>query len=242
MWKSIKQEFYVQRTLLRSVAIVSTGAWIFGVLIMTVVLRLMRGVEEEYFCLGTVLGLLICVILDVFVGASVIYQGFNDAVYMGKTRKRFLPAAALVIFAASLISLFIVGILNRVELILYRNLFPSLINEVNFGSYLAPGWILCYASTLTGLACAAGGIIKASGRIGGSVCLVLWITMCWSVGGIGGVDKESRGFFKVFEGIGFRVGTWFAGLEVWMRMSFLCLLGAAGFTLMYLLLIRKEAT
>lgn len=238
MWKSVKQEFVVQRNLFFWIAGISVIAWIFGMAVMMIAETVAKGTDESYFCLGTVLILIVGVIMSIFMGGLVIYQGFDDAIHMGKTRKRFLPAVALVIFLAALLPLVLAVISVRVEYGIYAMVFPHLPRETGPEAFLTPGWILCFACGITGLACAYGGIVKANRKGGGIFCLTVWLILCWSVGGIG-ESWDGKGVMGIFHWIGNTVSTWYISLPVWMRMGTLVLIGVCGYTLMYGLLWKK---
>ena len=239
MWKSIKQELTVQRSILIWTPAVTLIGWLFGVVLMTVVTGIFH--EEEGFCIGTVIALFVCVLMGVIFGGMVIWQGFDDAVHMGKTRKHFLPSAALVIFLSAFLSFALSGILARVENLYYQNVLGNTLEEADLKQFLTPVWLLVYAMAVTGMACSYGGILKANRKIGGPVCLVIWLTMCWSMNGIGGVEEDEGRFFLIFARLGNVVSLWFGSLPIWMRQCCLALIGLAGFGIMYTLLIRRAA-
>lgn len=238
MWKSIKQEFYVQRSLPAFGTALCFGSGVLGMIIMLAVLRYDR-TNTSYFCLGTVMALMVGVIVVLAVGAAAVYQGFDDAVHMGKTRKLFLPAMAFVIFVSCLICLVIAAILNRAELWLYGRLYPDMECELGPEGFLTAPWLLCYALGGMGLSCASGAVIKVNRRVGGIAVMAVWLTVCWSIGGLDEDLKKVSDARSVFYNLGWTVYVWYTGMAVWMRMGVLVLVGIAGYTFMYFLLRRK---
>ena len=241
MWKSIRQELTVQRNLFGYSLGMTLASWIVGVAIMTVVQAIGKETTDQYFCLGSVLALMVGEIVNVILGVMVIYQGFDDAVHMGKTRKRFLPSVTLVIFLAVLLSLAATAILIHGEYALYHAWFPNLVRKPGPEGYLTPPWLVCCAAAITGLCCLFGGIVKANRKVGGVASLIVWVTLCWSIGGIGGVDEGEGAFFGMFSYLGYAVSVWFGSLAVPVRLGLLMALGLAGFGLMYKLLIGRAS-
>lgn len=237
MWKSIKQELRVQRGVLIWEPAVTGIAWFFGVIIMLAI-QWFDGEATSYFCLGTILALLVGAMVAIIIGVTVVYQGFDDAVHMGKTRKRFLPSAAILIFIGALEVFVITAILSRAEFALYGALFPNMEWEAGPEAFLTPAWIVCYACGVTGLACCFGGLSKANRRVGGIISLAAWITMCWSMNGFDD-EKDFEGFMGAFTWLGYTVKVWFVALPIWMRMGIFVLVGIVGYALMYAMLYRK---
>ena len=241
MWKSVKQELAVQKAMLYWNLGVVFVAWMIGVGMMVVVQAVTKGADQSYFCIGTMIALMAVCVISLVVGGMVIYTGFDDAVHMGKTRKRFLPAVSLVLFLFCLSGLVLTALLCKVEAAVYGMLYPNFEWEPGPEKYLGFRWLLGYASAITGLACVYSGIIKVNRKIGGAFCLAVWIIACWSMSGIGGVDGDNRSFFTVFEWIGYRVSRWYASFSVGIRIGILFLIGAAGYAVMYTLLIGRAA-
>lgn len=240
MWKSIKQELRVQRSVLIWEPAIAGIGWMVGVIIML----MMQWFDKEttsYFCLGTIIALMVGAMVAIIIGVTVVYQGFDDAVHMGKTRKRFLPSAAILIFIGALETFVTSMILDRVEIGLYGALFPNMKWEAGPEAFLTPAWIVSYACGATGIACCFGGLSKANRRVGGIISLVAWITMCWSMNGFDDKEKDFEGFMGVFTWLGHTVKAWYVAMPIWMRMGVFVLLGIVGYTLMYALLYRKAA-
>ena len=168
--KENTQELAVQKAMLYWNLGVVFVAWMIGVGMM--------GADQSYFCIGTMIALMEVCVISLVVGGMVIYVGFDDAVHMGKTRKRFLPAVSLVLFLFCLSGLVLTALLCKVEGAVYGMLYPNFEWEPGPEKYLGFRWLLGYASAITGLACVYSGIIKVNRKIGGAFCLVVWIVAC----------------------------------------------------------------
>lgn len=237
MWKSIKQEIRVQRSLFLGGILTAVIAWVLGMIINVIAMHFLVD-ETEYFCLGTVMALLFGMIIMTVMGAMVIVQGFDDAVHMGKTRKKFIPAIFLVNVAAILLPLLMTRIFLLLESALYGHLYADLTKETLPEQFLTLPWLFCYAVAAAGLAGIAGGAIKANRKVGGAVSMIIWLSICW---GIPGTSEENGGRGWITTIFIRRVTDWFLSLSNPGRMGCLLAVGIVGYGIMYLIL-RKRAT
>lgn len=237
MWKSIKQEICVQRTLFQGGILIVALAWSIGILIMMIAMHFMPD-EESYFCLGTVMAMMFGGLIISVMAVFVIVQGFDDAVHMGKTRKKYIPSIFLVNVSAIFLTLLLARLLLPAESALYGQIYPELAKEELPEAFMTLPWLICYAVAAGGVTGAAGGAMKANRKVGGGICMVLWLLICW---GIPGIDEENSAGLWFLKAPITMAANWFLGLPEIGRMGCFLVIGAVGYGIMYFLL-RKRAT
>lgn len=176
MIKAIKRQFRVLWSDYLCMMGVTLGAFVFGNILLTFVLR-MDGEASGYFALGTVIAIIMAVLFGGIMGLVQIQQYFNIQVTMGSTRKAFFASYYLVTF---LLNCAVGGILillcaaeNALNTVIYAgwklefDLMPGLIRGV------VPA-----AALVTVISGFCGVMIMKFGRKASIILWCLWMFAC----------------------------------------------------------------
>lgn len=117
VWKFNLSELYT--TILSGL-----GGWIFGVLLVAVVLNFDKS-ATSCAIMGTFVAVLIGIFINLFMGIMSYGYSFNTAVSMGSTRKEFIIADGATAYINLVIEVAVVLILHSVEMALCAALYPA---------------------------------------------------------------------------------------------------------------------
>jgi hypothetical protein len=238
MWNSLKQELKIQRGFLFFGAEIAFGAGVFGVLILVVLLKVLKGEGSEYVYAGTMIGLLCMVITAISFETMTVADGFSRAVCFQKPRKRYLTSIMMVLFLENVLSFSTIWIFRQGEEGLYHFLYPGIQASTEIQVGFSPVWIPVFAVLLTGISCLAGGLIRFHRKIGGLICLVIWMAGCI---GVPGLFAEPGEKINGLERLIYLMKNWLFACTPGIRAAFCAGIGLLGMGLMYVLLCKKEA-
>lgn len=241
MQNSIRQEITLSKQTIGIFAAIAGGSWLAGILGMLIFQAFIKN-DKALFPVATVMLVGIGSIFLLFLLASSVAHNFNLAISMGRTRKRYLPSATLLIF----VTVFMVYVLGGVGFLVEKGLYGLLYHGRELtgaiGPFLTPAWLLCYTVFETGLICLYGGLIKKNQKMGRIFFLIIWIFFCWTSGGFWGDYEGMDGsFMSRFTFLGYQMRLWFTAYPTGIRRAILVLIGLAGCFIMYLMLRREAA-
>lgn len=136
--------------------------------------------DEEintYFCMGTILCLLVVIIFTVVTGYTY-HQEFMLALSMGQTRKAFMAICAVRKLVFLAISYVVILLLYRLELAAYSVIFPLLENEFAFDFLTDWRIILPAIPSLLIVSMFIGSIYSRFGKTGGMVMYFAFLAAC----------------------------------------------------------------
>lgn len=241
MQNSIRQDFALSKQTIGMFAAIAGGSWLVGILGMLIFQAVIKN-DKALFPIATVMLVGIGSIFLLFLLASSIAHNFNLAISMGRTRKRYLPSAAFLIFVTVLMVYVMGGVGFLAERGIYGLLYRGRELTGEIGTFLTPAWLLCYAVFETGVICLYGGLMKKNRKMGTLFFLIVWIFFCWSSGGFWGDYEGMDGsFMSRFTFLGYQLRLWYTGYSTGIRMAILVLSGLAGYFIMYLMLRREAA-
>ncbi len=238
MWNSLKQELKIQRGFLFFGAEIAFGAGVFGVLLLVILLKVLKGEGSQYLYVGTMIGLLCMVIAMVVFGAMTVVDGFSKAVCFQKPRKRYLPSIMMVLFLVNVLSFSTIWMFRQGEEVLYRFLYPGIQASTEMQVGFSPIWIPVFAVLLSGISCLAGGLICFHRQIGRIICLVIWI-VCGI--GVPGLFAEPGEKMNGIERLIYWMKNGIYACSPGIRAGVCVGIGLLGMGLMYVLLCKKEA-
>ena len=117
VWKFNLSELYT--TILSGL-----GGWVFGVILVAVVLKFDRS-ATSCAIMGTFMAVLIGIFINLFMGIMTYGYSFNTAVSMGSTRKEFIIADGATAYINLVIEIAVVLILHSAEKALCAALYPA---------------------------------------------------------------------------------------------------------------------
>ncbi|MGN0979083.1 MAG: hypothetical protein ACI4PT_02025 [Candidatus Avoscillospira sp.] len=107
------------------------GGFLFGVILLNIILRL-DDTAASWFCMGTIMAMIVSVIFTLFYGAFGYHSEFQLALSMGRTRMAFMGSYALRLLLQMVAGYVMILLLYRLEGILYSLLFPDCMNDAPF--------------------------------------------------------------------------------------------------------------
>lgn len=177
MTKVIKNQFRLQQKDWTAGYLITIGAGIFGILLLSIILKFSN--DTSYAPMG---GILSGIVAFFYSGLMVLLQmsnSFNFAVSMGRTRKSFFVSYYIVALAGIIVAAALVFLFFWVENMLYPNIYPGYTQEVEtkdlnrFLPYVLPGAVL-YTSALV----FCGASLMKFGRKAFWVLWCLWMLGC----------------------------------------------------------------
>lgn len=127
MIKMIRNEMRLRMDELISYIALLLGGWIFGVIVMSLVLHF--GKEQEYFYLGTLMAWIFLIFIALIYSAAGIIGRFHVVTAFGRTRKTFFPAQAIVSILFVLAGCLEIELLMQIEKNWYLFAYPDLMLE-----------------------------------------------------------------------------------------------------------------
>lgn len=235
MVKSIKQELLVLIKDFRIYFLIQAGAFLGGMIIMFVAQHFVS--EQEWFPIGTLISLMMVFIFGSICGATGIYVGFDLALYMGRTRKKYIPSVLSVFFMQMLFQLILFKPMLAFECFIYRKLYPQAVADgvESIQAFLRMPRVIGYAAAITGIIGVSAAIVRKFGKIGGFIVWLLMMCTIWSIDGIAG-EKPSN----VFEVMGGKIGKIVVNMSMSMQVTILVLAGISGAVIAFFM-FRKEA-
>lgn len=94
------------------------GAWLFGVIIVAVIMNVPALEAEDYALMGGFMMLIVWVAVNLFVGAFTLEKQFGMAVSMGRSRKEFILTYWIIYTLNVLLEFFSIILLDKVERVL----------------------------------------------------------------------------------------------------------------------------
>lgn len=183
------------------------GGFLFGFIMVNIIMRVDSD-PGSWFCMGTLMALIIGVVVPLFSGGFGYNGEFQLALSMGRTRMAFMGSFVLRLLLQLLLGYALVLGLYQVELALYPLLFPAFENEVTF-TFLT-NWKLVAAAigALLVLAMFIGSIYGRYGKKGMWVFYVIWLFCCFILPrmfddepGAGVLDQAALGVRNVFTAV-----------------------------------------
>lgn len=175
MLKVMVRDLKLQRdTFLWMLAIMAAA---FAVGVGMVLLMVLRGGEDTWFCMGTIYAMIVVVIFALLAGISGFGTEFRMCLSMGGTRKAFLVSYALrqaLLLAAGYA---IVRLLYAAECALYGGIFSGMENDAPF-TFLKSVWCLPVLAGLRLLFLFLGSLTAKFGKKGMIVFWFLWLFCC----------------------------------------------------------------
>lgn len=107
------------------------GGFLFGVIFINIIMRL-DDTATSWFCIGTIMAMIVCVIFTLFYGAFGYHSEFQLALSMGRTRMAFMGSYGLRLLLQMVAGYGMILLLYRLELVLYPLLFPNCVNDAPF--------------------------------------------------------------------------------------------------------------
>lgn len=166
-----KQEFLVT-------FLMELGGFLFGVILVNIIMR----VDDDpgsWFCMGTLLALVMGLVMLFFLGGFGYSGEFQLALSMGRTRGAFMGSYALRLVLRAIAAYAAVLVFYRVELAIYPVLFPAYENEVAFTFLTDWRLILPGIVGLVVLTMFLGAMFGRFGKKGMWVFYVLWLFCCF---------------------------------------------------------------
>lgn len=207
MLEVLKKQFTVQWKDWMGMTLVPLGAWILGLGLHYMVVRLDSTVTS-YFPAGTGMAVLAAGLCTVIMGIVQLGIYFNMEVSMGCTRLRFFVSYYVVSFVFSACYIGIILLLNIAERVLEKRLYPNLSCEIDFLPYLLKGGIpaaaaVCLVSGFCGV------LILRYGRKAFWVLWAVWMICTIGLPRIHEAMEEAPN--SLFGWIGNKIGFLFSG-------------------------------
>ena len=176
MAAAIKKQFRIQWKDWIIMSLLIVGASIFGVVLFAVI-GAFDAETVSYFPLGTVMGgitaLMFCMILMI----TNLNLSFNIEVAMGCTRKQFFVSSYITSFAAALIAIALVILVDLAERAVYPQIYPHLEEEIDFLPYLLK-WSIPAAAAVPVFGGFFGALMMKFGRTAFWILWALWMVLC----------------------------------------------------------------
>lgn len=154
------------------------GGFLFGAILLCIVMRLDSD-PVGWFCMGTIMALIMCAALTLFAGAFSYHSEFQLALSMGRTRTAFMGAYVLRLLLRLAVSYALVLLLYQAELALYPIFFPAYENEVQFTFLTNWKLILPCALGLLILTMFIGAVYGRWGKKSMWIFWVIWLFCCF---------------------------------------------------------------
>lgn len=135
--------------------------------------------ETTWFCMGTVMAMIILVITSALSGLGY-HSEFMLALSMGRTRKEFMGSYALRNLLSVGAGYLLILVLYHVEMAVYPLLFPTLSNEVEF-TFVTSWWLPLFIPLLTAFSMFIGALYSRFGKKWGWVLWVIWMACCFGL-------------------------------------------------------------
>ena len=132
---------------------------------------------ESWFCMGTMITLILLVIFIIMSGIGY-HSEFMLALSMGRTRKEFMGSYALRQILSIGVCYLLIQVLYRVEMAVYPLLFPGLSNEVEF-TFVTSWWLPLFIPLLMMLSMFVGALYSRFGKKWMGVLWVIWMACCF---------------------------------------------------------------
>lgn len=206
MWKNIKQQLKLDKKDIMIYFLVEAGIFLTGVIVMLCAQRFSN--EDSYFPLGTLMSGMGVVCMYLFGLGFSLYIGFNLAVSMGKTRRRYLTTMILLCLLRTLAGFFILEGFLHIEFSLYQFLYPTLEMEGGMLLDMSPLWAVGGGVVVTGAAFFTCGILKTFKKTGRFILVIMWLLLCWTLPSILGSKQDT-----ILARFGKVIGRWFFGFS-----------------------------
>ena len=183
------------------------GGFLFGVIMVNFIMR----VDDDpgsWFCMGSVMAIIVFLIFTLIYGAFGYHNEFQLALSMGRTRTAFMGSYALRLLVQLTLGYVLILGLYHLELALYPLLFPAYENEVAFAFLTNWKLVLPAVPGLLVLTMFVGAIYGRWGKKSLWFFWVLWMFCCFVLprlfddepgGGI--LDQAALGVRHVFTAV-----------------------------------------
>lgn len=234
MWNSIKREAELSISDLGIYALIELAIFVLGTVIMSIVTAF---AAEVYFPMGTVLGIIVCVISTLFGNISTFGIRFDGAVTLGATRKKHLPGIYIVYFCMAVLLLTEIKILGLAENLLYGKLFPDVEGEIFFQNGVPFCWIVTGSLLILGISALVSATMRKFGKNAGVVWMLIWLVVCFTLPeAISGESKE--GIYMPAA----QLWKLFSGLDTAVQISVLCAAGLVFLGIAYGIMKKQAAS
>lgn len=115
--KGIYERWKLQKQSLLLMLGFVAGAWLFGTILVAVIMKIVKGVED-YPLLGSVMGLIVWAACTLFYGMMTLEKSFCMAVSMGRSRKEFLLSYWIISTINTIIEVAVILLLDGIERLL----------------------------------------------------------------------------------------------------------------------------
>ncbi|MDO4337833.1 MAG: hypothetical protein Q4C91_07065 [Eubacteriales bacterium] len=227
MLEALKKQFSVQWKDWMMMSLLLPGVWALGAGLHYVLIR-MDSEVTSYFPMGTLMAALTAGVCAAIMGILQLGFYFNMEISLGFTRAGFFLSYYAVSFVFSAFYTGILILLNLIERILEKYLYPDLSCEIDFLPYLLKGGIpaaaaVCLVSGFCGV------LILRFGKKASWGIWALWMICC--VGGPQIFNAAEAAPDSLFGWIGNKIGWMFSGFtvkEVIAAVAVLSVLSLAG--------------
>ena len=132
---------------------------------------------EDWFCMGTMITLIMTVIFGALSGLSY-HSEFMLALSMGRTRKEFMVSYALRQILTFAVAYLMIHVIYRVEMLIYPLMFPHLASGVEF-PFVTSWWLPLFIPLMTMLSMFIGALYSRFGKKWMGVLWVIWMACCF---------------------------------------------------------------
>ncbi len=231
---AIKQELKVNGKDLFIMLLIQLCFFLFGMILVSVILFFDKN-EATYFSMGLLFSL-ITVLFSSMIYDGLVYQTrYQLAISMGRSRRGLLLSYFATVPLRSLILIGSAWVLGKVELLLYRILYPTLTNEVDF--YVIFDWriILPAVIVVTVLGLFIAAIYGRFGQKGWMVFYFGMLACCFLFARVSKLvgSLEHTGFGRFLDGAKRILGS--IGISGWIVLGVIALLMLLGIALKQML-------
>lgn len=189
MFETLKKQVLIQYELWILMYVFVLAGSLFGNILFLLLMKF-DSTANTTFTLGTVMGIIISIIYLFIMQAVQLSLYFNLEVSMGCTRRRFLVSEYVAAFAAGLVGLGVVVVIQRIETGWIKRIYPDLPSEINLLPYLLK-WGIPAVAALVILAGFCSAMVMRFKRKAFWVFWVLWMFVCLCVPRIHDAAKEA---------------------------------------------------
>ncbi len=205
MLQQLRLDLKVHYDILLASLAAELGGFLFGFILVNIIMRVDSD-PGSWFCMGSLMALIVGVAVPLFSGAFSYSSQFQLALSMGRTRSAFMGSFVLRLLLQLLAGYALVLGLYQVELALYPLLFPAYENEVAF-TFLTNWRIIVSAiAALLILSMFIGALFGRYGKKSIWVFYLIWLFCCFVLPrmfdddrGEGVLDQAATGVLRAFQ-------------------------------------------
>ena len=165
---------------------------------------------EDWFCMGTMITLLMTVLFGALSGLSY-HSEFMLALSMGRTRKEFMVSYTLRQILTFAVAYLMIHVIYRAEMAIYPLMFPHLANGVEF-TFITSWWLPLLIPLMTMLSMFIGALYSRFGKKWMGVLWAIWMVCCFVLPRLIPDDPETSPVFMFL--VNLPGGLWLAAAVV----------------------------